>query len=799
MKRFSIFGSALMVLAVCAAGSLFAEDRTISTDTEINEAVSYDTLKITTSTDNGVVNVTLGSNANVTVTTNLRMGDSSNTQTENLTINGGMLNLTATTGPDSSYPLKFNMVGHYPASTSTININEGGSLTAYRLVVGWHGKGYLNINNGTASINNLDFGGNYQLGNHKAVSGVTIGANGTLKVQTTVRNEGSAGPLDQTITLSGGTLTTLDDQTTATVNIPLVLTEGTTSKLDVPSGKTFTLSPATISGAGTLNVTGEGTFNLTGTTTLSGTMTRSGNVFMTSSAALTVADGGSFTTNNLLLRGATLTVQDGAAVSLGRIVICDANNATSSVTQSGGTVNITGTNNTHTTSASFMVGHWPGGATYTLSGGTLNSLGADMHLTWDCNGTFTATGGTANLLGIIMEDHNANRVGTVNLDGARVNIGASGITRTNLSSTVAHTVNLKSGTLGALADWSSPLKMNLTGGSVKIDTAKWDAAAGASTTTGQTITLSGALSGTGGITKVGEGTLILSGQNTYTGSTVIQGGTVDVSGKLAGNISIQKGTLNIKDGANITVSWFNICDASGNPTCTVNQTGGSITVLGTNFPAKVTNGGSFKISHYPGTANYNLYAGTLTAKNALTQISWDGSATLNVAGGTADLYGIALCDHNYSETSLSGTTAVFRMNFDSTKATAAPVVKIGEGGINYWRDISNGSQNFCPDKSANDSKKYAELGNGTIQATADWSSNLPLKLTDAANGTTFDTQDYKITLKNGLQGAGSLKVQGNGEVEVQGDVTYAGSTTIDEGATLTFKTDSAYKIGRAHV
>ena len=226
----------------------------------------------------------------------------------------------------------------------------------------------------------------------------------------------------------------------------------------------------------------------------------------------------------------------------------------------------------------------------------------------------------------------------------------------------------------------------------------------------------------------------------------------------------------------------------------MNQTGGSITVLGTNFPAKVTNGGSFKISHYPGTANYNLYAGTLTAKNALTQISWDGSATLNVAGGTADLYGIALCDHNYSETSLSGTTAVFRMNFDSTKATAAPVVKIGEGGINYWRDISNGSQNFCPDKSANDSKKYAELGNGTIQATADWSSNLPLKLTDAANGTTFDTQDYKITLKNGLQGAGSLKVQGNGEVEVQGDVTYAGSTTIDEGATLTFKTDSAYII-----
>ena len=684
------------------------------------------------------------------------------------------------------------MVGHYPASTSTININEGGSLTAYRLVVGWHGKGYLNVNNGTAAINNLDLGGNYQLGNYQAVSGVTVGANGTLKVQTTVRNQGTVGPLDQTITLSGGTLTTLDDQTTATVNVPLVLTEGTTSTLNIPTGKTFTLSPATISGSGTLNVTGDGVLNFSGTTTLSGNFNRSNTVIMNNSGNLTVANGGSFTTtSNLCLRGATLTVQDGATANIGRIVICDANNATSSVTQSGGTVNITGTNNTHTTSASFMIGHWPGGATYTLSGGTLNSLGADMHLTWDCNGTFTATGGTANLLGIIMEDHNANRVGTVNLEGARVNIGASGITRSNLNSVVAHTVNLKSGTLGALADWSSPLSMNLTSGTVKIDTGKWDTATGQSTTTGQTITLSGALSGTGGITKVGEGTLILSGQNTYTGTTVVQGGSVDVSGKLAGNISIQKGTLNIKDGANITVSWFNICDASGNPTCTVNQTGGSITVTGSNFPAKITNAGSFKISHYPGTANYNLYGGTLTAKNALTQISWDGSATLNVAGGTADLYGIALCDHNYSQTSLSGTTAVFQMNFDSTKADTAPVVKIGAGGINYWRDISNGATNFCPDKSANDSKKYAELGNGTIQATADWSSNLPLKLTDAENGTTFDTQNYKITLKNGLQGTGSLKVQGNGEVEVQGDVTYTGSTTIDEGATLTFKTDSA--------
>jgi len=798
MRPFSIFVSFLAVLAVSVAVSLHAEDRTISTDAQINETVSYGTLKITTSTENGTVNLTLGSSGNLTVGTTLRMGDSSNTQTENLTINGGTLNLTATTGPDSSYPQKYNMVGHYPASTCTISMNENASLVANQLLLGWHGKGNLNINSGTASISNLVFGAYYQLDGHTPSGNATVGANGILKLKTTTVNKRSDGTaLDLKMTLSGGTVTTLDSETTATISVPLVLTADTTSKLDVPANKTISISSPTISGSGTLNVTGNGTLQFTGATSLSGKLTRSGAVYLNSGSNLTVKDGGNFSVTTLSLKGGTLTMGENGSATINRIVLCDANQATSSIVQNGGTLNVTGTESGVNTYASFMVGHWPGGATYTLNGGTLNSLGAELHLTWDCSGTFTVKGGTANLLGVNTVDHSnsASNVGTLNLEGGRLNLGASGLKRSDASSTVARVVtNLKSGILGALTDWSSSLNMNLSG-TVTVDTAKWDPTAGAVTTTGQTITLSGAITGSGGLTKTGVGTLKLTGANTYTSTTSVDGGTLEVSGSLRGAISIKNGTLNVKEGAGISVSSLTVCDASGNPTCTVNQTGGSVTITGSNFPAKVTNVGSFKISHYPGNANYNLNGGTLTAKNCLMQLSWDGNGAFTVTGGTADLYGIALCDHNYDINSLSGTTAVFRMNYDSSKSTSAPVVKIGAGGINYWRDVYNAqTANYCPEKSANDSKKYAELGNGTIQATANWSSNSPLKLTDAATGTTFNTDQYTITLKNGLTGSGSLKVTGNGELAVKGNVNYTGKTTIESGAALTLSPDSPYTV-----
>ena len=45
----------------------------------------------------------------------------------------------------------------------------------------------------------------------------------------------------------------------------------------------------------------------------------------------------------------------------------------------------------------------------------------------------------------------------------------------------------------------------------------------------------GSLSGPGGLTKVDSGTLTLSVTNTYTGTTTVSGGTIQVTGALANN------------------------------------------------------------------------------------------------------------------------------------------------------------------------------------------------------------------------------------------------------------------------
>ena len=124
-------------------------------------------------------------------------------------------------------------------------------------------------------------------------------------------------------------------------------------------------------------------------------------------------------------------------------------------------------------------------------------------------------------------------------------------------------------------------------------------------TNGQTLGMSGVIGGSGSLSKISQGTLILNAANTFTGNTLIQAGTLILNGSITSNTTLSSGAT-LQGGGTI----FGSLTSSGNIAPSVTGTPTNLTIAG-NYSSQ---GGAFTSNLYPGATQ--AQADTLTIAGA---------------------------------------------------------------------------------------------------------------------------------------------------------------------------------------
>lgn len=343
----------------------------------------------------------------------------------------------------------------------------------------------------------------------KSVGTGLINFNNTITGTGTFAKTGSAtvvlGTSVPTVSILGGALRFAPSITVGTTS----LASGTA--LELAGGSTWS-SAYTITGTGVSS--GGAIRNISGNNTINGTITQTAASRINSDAGLLVLGGNLSGAFGLTVGGAGNTRVDGVITT-----------ATTLTKDGAGTLELTAVN-TYT-------------STTTISAGTLRLSGV---------GTVGA-GNITNNANLVIENNDGTTIlrsisGTGTLTK---NLNTKVIFTGTLSHTGATTVNTGTFALGA----------GSTTGDVSGSTGNFVINSGATLEINRSnaSTFARPISGAGGVTKLGTGTLVLSGTgNTYTGGTVINGGTLK-----AGNATcFGTGTITLNAGATLDRSGFTI-------------------------------------------------------------------------------------------------------------------------------------------------------------------------------------------------------------------------------------------------
>lgn len=588
-----------------------------------------------------------------------------------------------------------------------------------------------------------------------------LGANSAFAPVDIIIGDGasSTGRVDQTagsLATGGGNWFMVGRNGTGTYN----LTGGTLAAGSIRMARTTGSFVST----GTMNVT-NATVNVAGATVI----VDGNNINSTCLGTLNVGSGGTVNSENDLLMAFAGNASSVAEVNIGPggtfnvattierwLIVSQWDTLLGRLNINGGTVNLNAN-----TDLRFSIGNNSGASEVNLNSGAITS--------WSGNQSGTTTTGVVDL--------NRNSGGannTFNLNGGTLTIRQ--VVTDNDGGTAAF--NFNGGTLkaaGSTADFvqlgGANQTANVMNGGAIIDSAGFDVAI-------PQMLLAG---GTGGLTKIGNGTLTLSGGYSYTGPTIVQGGNLALDAVQASSsssaLTISNATLTLSlnnggssiyaAGVSLTgsnVLNFNFGTAAAPTARAIDATGFSVNNTGTNF-INIT-GPLLVVGTYP-----LIYTGSPVPTNnfILGPLPVGMVAVLENSGTSLDLHVISAGQSLtwFGADSLGNPLTTWDINTSSNW---------NSGNAKYLQYSGNSyGDNVTFDDSVSGGNTSVHLGVRVVPSTVLFSS--------------FG-QAYSLTGAGGIDGPVTLVVTNSGSVFLGTSNNYTGGTLIG-GGTLAITNDSA--------
>jgi fibronectin-binding autotransporter adhesin len=357
--------------------------------------------------------------------------------------------------------------------------------------------------------------------------------------------------------------------------------------------------------------------------------------------------------------------------------------------------------------------------------------------------------------------YSSNSTLQINVSGGYIYLDAGGIQLAGGVTGLNYVTSFSGGTLAATANWTASIPLTLSSNLTTLQPCDTNL-------NPMTITLSGGISGAGGVVINGPGTVIMSGADTYTGSTTISNngelaiiaGTT--GGSSIGGVSNLSSTLSTQP-ASIGASW-NCTSLSFSPNTTADFNYGTFLPSASHAAIAVSGKLTLASTCTVSIEAANIYVGTYPL---IAYGSFSGSlpGTLVLPSGvTAHL--------------LNSGTAIELVVTSSPNTAPAVRWNTGNGvwdtSTTNWQSLVTGN----PSTYANgDVVDFLDIGAANPVTLTLNSTVTPLSITSVNVTNTF-----LITGSGAISGSTPVTVQGNGTLALGTTNTYTGGTTVTAGA-----------------